>query len=235
MSATSFSALSTTSFAALTLPFPRSGDTTSPYRRILTAPAPPPLINSAASSSPGRRRLIWRHPLLRSRPAAPTPPLDDLYHLESNPTGMINLGLAENHVRVGPTPTPPLPSFVCVLPVEWNSLIDVGASVQQSLNLVGRWMEEHARATMLEGMTAADDERDLTVRGLATYQPYDGILALKMALAGFMRQVMHESVSVDPSEMVITSGATPLIEILSFCLTDPGHAFLVPPPYYPGY
>ncbi|KAK3131504.1 hypothetical protein QOZ80_6AG0507330 [Eleusine coracana subsp. coracana] len=127
---------------------------------------------------------------------------DDLYHPESNPIGMINLGLAENHL---------------------------------SLDLVGRWMEEHAGVAMLEGMTGPDDERDLTVRGLATYQPYDGILALKMALAGFMRQVMHESVSFDPSQMVITSGATPAMEILSFCLADPGNAFLVPSPYYPGW
>ncbi|GJN20385.1 hypothetical protein PR202_gb07756 [Eleusine coracana subsp. coracana] len=54
------------------------------------------------------------------------------------------------------------------------------------------------------------------------------------ALARFMRQVVHESVSVDPSQMVITSGATPSMEILSFCLADPGNAFLVPSPYYPG-
>lgn len=46
---------------------------------------------------------------------------------------------------------------------------------------------------------------------------------------------MQESVSFDPSQMVITSGATPAMEILSFCLADPGNAFLVPSPYYPGY
>ncbi|CAL5045494.1 unnamed protein product [Urochloa decumbens] len=128
---------------------------------------------------------------------------DDPYHPASNPDGLINLGLAENHL---------------------------------SLDLVGRWMEEHAGAAMLDGIAGAREEaRDLTIRGLATYQPYDGILALKMALAGFMRQIMHESVSFDPSQMVITSGATPAMEILSFCIADPGNAFLVPSPYYPGW
>uniref|UniRef100_A0A0A9CJ37 Aminotransferase class I/classII large domain-containing protein n=1 Tax=Arundo donax TaxID=35708 RepID=A0A0A9CJ37_ARUDO len=128
---------------------------------------------------------------------------DDPYHPASNPAGLINLGLAENHL---------------------------------SLDLVGRWMEEHAGTAMLEGMTGGKEEdRDLAIRGLAIYQPYDGILALKMALAGFMRQIMHESVSFDPSQMVITSGATPAMEILSFCLADPGNAFLVPSPYYPGW
>ncbi|KAL6861472.1 hypothetical protein ACP4OV_017172 [Aristida adscensionis] len=128
---------------------------------------------------------------------------DDPYHPDANPAGIINLGLAENHL---------------------------------SLDLVGRWMEEHAAAAMLDGIAgAAEDERDLTIRALATYQPYDGILALKMALAGFMRQILQDSVSFDPSEMVITSGATPAMEILSFCLADPGNAFLVPSPYYPGW
>lgn len=46
---------------------------------------------------------------------------------------------------------------------------------------------------------------------------------------------MQGSVSFDPSQMVITSGATPAMEILSFCIADPGNAFLVPSPYYPGY
>ncbi|XP_066369158.1 1-aminocyclopropane-1-carboxylate synthase 6-like isoform X1 [Miscanthus floridulus] len=132
---------------------------------------------------------------------------DDPYHPASNPGGVINLGLAENHL---------------------------------SLDLVGRWMEEHAGAAMLDGLAGAGEEvRDLTIRGLATYQPHDGILALKMflfqALAGFMRQIMHGSVSFDPSQMVITSGATPAVEILSFCIADPGNVFLVPSPYYPGW
>ncbi|CAM0912566.1 unnamed protein product [Alopecurus aequalis] len=125
---------------------------------------------------------------------------DDPYHPASNPSGVIQLGLAENHL---------------------------------SLDLVGRWMEEHAGPALTPG--GDDEDRDLTIRGLATYQPYDGILALKMALAGFMRQVMQESVSFDPSQMVITSGATPAMEILSFCVADPGNAFLVPSPYYPGW
>ncbi|RZC58274.1 hypothetical protein C5167_005580 [Papaver somniferum] len=35
-------------------------------------------------------------------------------------------------------------------------------------------------------------------------------------------------------KMVLTAGATPAVEILSFCLADTGNAFLVPSPYYPG-
>ncbi|XP_071919537.1 1-aminocyclopropane-1-carboxylate synthase 6-like isoform X2 [Coffea arabica] len=73
----------------------------------------------------------------------------------------------------------------------------------------------------------------MSISGIATYQPFDGLMELKVAIAGFMSQVMDKSVSFNPSQIVLTAGATPAIEILSFCLADPGNAFLVPSPYYP--
>ncbi|KAL7167359.1 hypothetical protein ACSBR2_037926 [Camellia fascicularis] len=57
-------------------------------------------------------------------------------------------------------------------------------------------------------------------------------LSLK-AVAGFMSQVMKGSVSFNPSQIILTAGATPAIETLSFYLADVGNAFLVPSPYYP--
>lgn len=59
------------------------------------------------------------------------------------------------------------------------------------------------------------------------------ILFLLQAVAGFMSQVMDRAVSFNSSQIVLTAGASPAIEILSFCLADPGNAFLVPSPYYP--
>lgn len=53
-------------------------------------------------------------------------------------------------------------------------------------------------------------------------------------MSTFMSQVMGGSVKFDPYNIVLTSGATPAIEMLSFCLADHGNAFLVPTPYYPG-
>lgn len=53
-------------------------------------------------------------------------------------------------------------------------------------------------------------------------------------MAGFMSQVMGGGVSFDPSQLLLTSGATAAVEVLCFCLADPGNAFLVPTPYYPG-
>ncbi|KAI7749975.1 hypothetical protein M8C21_007313 [Ambrosia artemisiifolia] len=71
------------------------------------------------------------------------------------------------------------------------------------------------------------------MNGITAYHPFDGLSELKMAVAGFMSQVMEGRVLFDPSHMVLTSGVTPAIEMLVFCLADLGNAFLVPTPYSP--
>lgn len=58
---------------------------------------------------------------------------------------------------------------------------------------------------------------------------------IMQAMAGFMSKVLGRGTSFDPSRIVLTAGATPAVEILCFCLADPGNAFIVPTPYYPGY
>ncbi|OVA07738.1 Aminotransferase [Macleaya cordata] len=98
-----------------------------------------------------------------------------------------------------------------------------------SLDLVRDWLVENVKDSMLGG------SGELSISGIATYQPFDGLTELKVAVAGFMSEVMDRSVSFSPSQMVLTAGATPAIEILSFCLADTGNAFLVPSPYYPGF
>lgn len=53
-------------------------------------------------------------------------------------------------------------------------------------------------------------------------------------MSGFISEVMRGAISLNPSNLVLTSGATPAVEILCFCLADHGDAFLIPAPYYPG-
>ncbi|CAN6865107.1 unnamed protein product [Brassica oleracea] len=75
----------------------------------------------------------------------------------------------------------------------------------------------------------------LCMSGIASYEPCHGLIELKTAVAGFMSEATKNSVSFDPSQLVLTSGAASAIEILSFCLADSGNAFLVPTPCSPGY
>ncbi|XP_055821388.1 probable aminotransferase ACS10 isoform X2 [Solanum dulcamara] len=109
-----------------------------------------------------------------------------------------------------------------------DGVIQLGlAENKLSLDLVQEWLAENVSRWMM--MT-----QDSSISGIATYQPFDGLLELKVAVGEFMSQAVEKSVSFSPSQMVLTGGATPALEILSFCLADPGNAFLVPSPYYPG-
>ncbi|XP_077235581.1 putative aminotransferase ACS12 [Tasmannia lanceolata] len=109
-----------------------------------------------------------------------------------------------------------------------NGVIQLGlAENKLSLDQVRGWIVKHVEVSLLDA--------NLSISGIATYQPFDGLMNLKIAMGGFMSQVMQTSVSFSPSQIVLTAGATPAIEILTFCLADPGHAFLVPSPYYPGF
>ncbi|KAL2334508.1 hypothetical protein Fmac_015721 [Flemingia macrophylla] len=109
-----------------------------------------------------------------------------------------------------------------------HGVIQLGLSDNKlCFDLIGEWF-----ARSLEGSVVSTS---LSINGIAPYQTFDGMMELKMALSDFMHQVMGESVKFDPSNMVLTAGATPAIEILSFCLADHGNAFLVPTPYYPGF
>jgi len=54
------------------------------------------------------------------------------------------------------------------------------------------------------------------------------------AVAKFMEKVRGNKVTFDPDRIVMNGGATGAHETIAFCLADPGEAFLVPTPYYPG-
>ncbi|KAK8482009.1 hypothetical protein V6N13_073497 [Hibiscus sabdariffa] len=111
-----------------------------------------------------------------------------------------------------------------------NGIIQLGlAENKLSLDLVEHWLADNAEQAILR------NGKELSISRIATYQPFDGLMEFKVAVAGFMSQVMEKAVSFNPSQVVLTAGATPAIEILSFCLADAGNAFLVPTPYYPGY
>lgn len=97
------------------------------------------------------------------------------------------------------------------------------------LDLVQDWIAKKGRDLM-----TIDGHGEMNVNGIANYQPYDGLIDLKMAVAEFMSETMEGRVQFNPSQIVLTAGTAPAIEILSFCLADPGNAFLAPSPYYPG-
>ncbi|KAJ0805744.1 putative 1-aminocyclopropane-1-carboxylate synthase [Helianthus annuus] len=94
-----------------------------------------------------------------------------------------------------------------------------------SLDVVQDWLMAHTKCSIVC--------QDLQMNGITAYHPFDGLSELKMAVAGFMSQVTEGRALFDPSQMILTSGVSPAIEMLVFCLADLGNAFLVPSPYSP--
>ncbi|XP_024015949.1 probable aminotransferase ACS10 isoform X2 [Eutrema salsugineum] len=105
-----------------------------------------------------------------------------------------------------------------------DGVIELGLAQNNKLCL-DDWVLENPKEAISDG---------LSISGIASYEPCDGLMELKMAVAGFMSEATKNSVSFDPSQLVLTCGAASAMEILSFCLADSGNAFLVPTPCSPG-
>ncbi|PON70001.1 L-threonine-O-3-phosphate decarboxylase [Parasponia andersonii] len=112
-----------------------------------------------------------------------------------------------------------------------NGVIELGlAENKLCFDLIEKWVSENLTTSII-----GTGGGDLNISGIAAYQPFDGMTELKVAIAGFMSRVMGRTMTFDSSQIVLTSGATPAIEVLCFCLADSGNAFLVPTPFYPGF
>ncbi|KAH9307443.1 hypothetical protein KI387_035354, partial [Taxus chinensis] len=117
------------------------------------------------------------------------------YHPHNNPSGIIQMGLAEN---------------------------------QLSFDLIESWLKEHPESSICtpEGISSFKE--------IANYQDYHGLPVFREGIALFMEEVGGRKAKFEKERMVLTAGATAAHEVLTFCLADPGEAFLVPSPYYPG-
>ncbi|EXB78257.1 1-aminocyclopropane-1-carboxylate synthase [Morus notabilis] len=111
-----------------------------------------------------------------------------------------------------------------------KGIIQMGlAENQLSFHLLESWLAKNP--------DAAGFKRDgkSIFRELALFQDYHGLPAFKQALVDFMSEIRGNKVTFDPNHIVLTAGATSANETLMFCLAEPGEAFLLPTPYYPGF
>nr|XP_043608042.1 1-aminocyclopropane-1-carboxylate synthase-like [Erigeron canadensis] len=118
------------------------------------------------------------------------------FHLQNNPNGVIQMGLAEN---------------------------------QLCFDLIQEWVEANPNASICTPQGALD------FKETAIFQDYHGLPEFRTAIANFMSQVRGNRVKFDPDRIVMSGGATGAHETVAFCLANPGEAFLVPTPYYPGF
>ncbi|CAK8568402.1 unnamed protein product [Lathyrus sativus] len=118
------------------------------------------------------------------------------YHPIHNPTGIIQMGLAEN---------------------------------QLSFDVVESWLERNSDTIEMK------NDGISIFRELALFQDYHGLPVFKNELVEFMAKIRGNEIKFDSNNLVLTAGATSANEILMFCLANPGEAFILPTPYYPGF
>ncbi|GJS30653.1 1-aminocyclopropane-1-carboxylate synthase 3-like protein [Tanacetum coccineum] len=112
-----------------------------------------------------------------------------------------------------------------------NGIIQMGlAENQLSFDLLESWLQNNPQPAAFK-----NDKNQSIFRELALFQDYNGLPAFKNALVRFMSEIRGNTVTFDPNNLVLTAGATSANETLMFCLANPGDAFLIPTPYYPGF
>ncbi|XP_031095822.1 1-aminocyclopropane-1-carboxylate synthase 3-like [Ipomoea triloba] len=111
-----------------------------------------------------------------------------------------------------------------------NGMIQMGlAENQLSFDQLETWLAQNPDAA---GMRK---DGESIFRQLALFQDYHGLPSFKNALVQFMSEIRGNKVTFDSNKLVLTAGATSANETLMFCLANPGDAFLLPTPYYPGF
>ncbi|KAF3635765.1 1-aminocyclopropane-1-carboxylate synthase [Capsicum annuum] len=137
---------------------------------------------------------------------------NDPFHVTKNPNGVIQMGLAEDKL---------------------------------CFDLIQEWIIKNPKASICTHEGVQDFQH------IAIFQDYHGLPEFRkfvyvllnlltensgsaLAVARFMEKVRGDRVTFDPERIVMSGGATGAHETLAFCLADPGDAFLVPTPYYPG-
>ncbi|KAK2353684.1 1-aminocyclopropane-1-carboxylate synthase [Trifolium repens] len=111
-----------------------------------------------------------------------------------------------------------------------HGVIQMGlAENQLCFDLIEEWIKNNPKASICtpEGMH--------NFRDIANFQDYHGLTEFTSAIAKFMSKVRGGRVRFDPKRILMSGGATGANELIMFCLADPGDAFLVPTPYYPGF
>nr|BCS80017.1 1-aminocyclopropane-1-carboxylic acid synthase [Delphinium grandiflorum] len=111
-----------------------------------------------------------------------------------------------------------------------GGVIQMGlAENQLSFDLIEDWMKSHPEASICTN-EGVDEFQDI-----ANFQDYHGLKSFRNAVAKFMARTRGNKVTFNPDNIVMSGGATGAAETISFCIADPGDAFLVPSPYYPAF
>ncbi|KAK1262197.1 1-aminocyclopropane-1-carboxylate synthase [Acorus gramineus] len=111
-----------------------------------------------------------------------------------------------------------------------DGVIQMGlAENQLCFDLIEDWIRRNPAASVCTAEGVSE------FRAVALFQDYHGLSSFRHAIAKFMEKARGGKAKFDPDRVVMSGGATGAHELITFCVADPGDAFLVPSPYYPGF
>ncbi|KAL2336037.1 hypothetical protein Fmac_010483 [Flemingia macrophylla] len=111
-----------------------------------------------------------------------------------------------------------------------QGVIQMGlAENQLCFDLIEEWIRNNPKASI------CTPEGVHQFRNIANFQDYHGLQKFRNAMANFMSKVRGGRVRFDPDRILMSGGATGANELIMFCLADPGDAFMIPTPFYPGF
>ncbi|KAL0456649.1 UNVERIFIED_CONTAM: 1-aminocyclopropane-1-carboxylate synthase 2 [Sesamum latifolium] len=111
-----------------------------------------------------------------------------------------------------------------------NGIIQMAVAENKlSYELIAEWIKKNPGASVCSP-EGADD-----FKNIAAFQDFHGLPEFRDAVAKIMKKVRGGKVSFDPDRIVMAGGVRGAMEMVVFCLADPGDAFLVPSPWYPGF
>ncbi|KAG4938122.1 hypothetical protein AAZX31_16G030200 [Glycine max] len=111
-----------------------------------------------------------------------------------------------------------------------QGVIQMGlAENQLCFDLIEEWIRNNPRASI------CTPEGVHQFRNIANFQDYHGLREFTNEMANFMSKVRGGRVKFDPDRILMSGGATGANELIMFCLADPGDAFMIPTPFYPGF
>ncbi|KAL0451939.1 UNVERIFIED_CONTAM: 1-aminocyclopropane-1-carboxylate synthase [Sesamum latifolium] len=108
-----------------------------------------------------------------------------------------------------------------------NGIIPMAVAENKlSHELTAEWMKKNPAALLCSREGAA------AFKNIASFQD---LPEFRYGVAKMMEKVRGGKVSFDPDRIVMAGGVRGAMEMAMFCLADPGDAFLVPSPWYPGF
>ncbi|KAL3009030.1 hypothetical protein AAZX31_07G062900 [Glycine max] len=111
-----------------------------------------------------------------------------------------------------------------------QGVIQMGlAENQLCFDLIEEWIRNNPKTSI------CTPEGVHQFRNIANFQDYHGLREFTNAMANFMSKVRGGRVKFDADRILMSGGATGANELIMFCLADPGDAFMIPTPFYPGF